>query len=347
LIRLSPQNRKRLIRFKSIRRGWVSLWILLAAYVLSLGSELLIGSRPLFVSYQGETYFPAFNGSYYPDTLFGGTLDVETDFRALAESEEFIAAGGHMLMPLHPFSPLESVIVEGDRPPARPHWRHPAGTDDRGRDVFARLVYGFRTAISFALVLAVVSFVVGIVIGAVQAYYGGWLDLIFQRLIEIWVALPFLYVVLMVSSIVRPSFTILVGILLIFGWVPVSRYTRAEILRERSRDYVTAARAQGASAWRIMFIHALPNSMTPLVTLFPFRLVANIFILTALDFLGYGLPAPTPSWGELLSQARGHLNAWWLTMAPFSAMLITLLLTSFIGEAVREAWDPKTYLDKE
>jgi len=262
LIRLSPQNRKRLIRFKSIRRGWVSLWILLAAYVLSLGSELLIGSRPLFVSYQGETYFPAFNGSYYPDTLFGGTLDVETDFRALAESEEFIAAGGHMLMPLHPFSPLESVIVEGDRPPARPHWRHPAGTDDRGRDVFARLVYGFRTAISFALVLAVVSFVVGIVIGAVQAYYGGWLDLIFQRLIEIWVALPFLYVVLMVSSIVRPSFTILVGILLIFGWVPVSRYTRAEILRERSRDYVTAARAQGASAWRIMFIHALPNSMT-------------------------------------------------------------------------------------
>lgn len=347
MLRLSPENRKRFKRFKSIRRGWYSLWLLVIAFGLSLGAQFLIGNRPLYVSYEGKTYFPAFTSDYYPETLFGGIIDVEQDFRKLAESEDFKAKGGSILMPLHPYSPLESVIIPGDRPPATPRLSNPCGTDDRGRDVFARIVYGFRVSVSFALVLSVASCIVGIVIGAIQAYFGGWVDLILQRLTEMVLVLPFLYVVLMVSSIVTPNFIILAGILLIFGWILPSRYIRAEVFRERVRDYATAAQALGGSPVRIMFRHLLPNSLTPILTYFPFIMIGNIFVLTSLDFLGFGLPPPTPSWGELFKQARGHFSAWWLTLFPFGALFVTLLLTTFVGEAAREAWDPRSYGDQK
>jgi microcin C transport system permease protein len=239
------------------------------------------------------------------------------------------------------------VKIHGDPPPARPSLRHPLGTDDRGRDVLARLAYGFRISMTFALLLALVSVVVGIAVGAVQGYFGGWIDLFCQRAIEIWTALPLLYVVLMVSSIVTPNFWILIGILALFRWIPLSRYVRAEVLRERGRDYVTASRAQGATSLRSMFVHVLPNSLTPVIALFPFTLVASIFALTSLDYLGFGLPAPTPSWGELFKQGQTQLRSWWLTLYPFLALFLTLLLTTFVGEAMREAWDPRDYHRRE
>lgn len=340
---LSPQNRKRLDRFKRIRRGWYSLWILLTAFILSLGAELFIGNRPIVLRHDGSVDFPALTDRYYSATGFGDSLDTEVDFREVCASARFQASGGWCLMPPHPYSPLESIRIKGDRPPSRPQANHPCGTDNRGRDVLARLIYGFRVSLSFALALVTASVFLGIVIGAVQGFWGGWVDLLFQRIIEIWQVMPFLYVVLMVSSIMTPSFLMLVGILMLFMWIPVSRYVRAEVLRERSRDYVTAARALGGSSFRQMFTHILPNSLTPVITMVPFRLVAAIFTLTSLDFLGYGLPAPTPSWGELFKQGRSNLPSYWLTLWPFLALFSTLLLATFVGEAAREAWDPKHY----
>lgn len=343
LLHLNPITQKRIAKFKRQRRGYYSLLVLTLAYLVSLGSELFVGNRPLFISYQGSWYFPALNHRYYPETLFGGEFDLETEFRELALNPEFRAAGGHMLMPLHPYSPLESAVIAGDPPPSHPMVRHPLGTDDRGRDILARLIYGFRISLSFALVLTTLSFLAGVTIGAIQGYWGGWVDLTFQRIEEIWAALPFLYVVILISSIITPNFWLLVGILLLFQWIGISRYMRGEVLRERSRDYVTAARALGASTPRIMFRHILGNAMTPVVTLYPFSLAGAIFALSSLDFLGFGLPAPTPSWGELFQQGRGEIASYWLITSPFGALFCTLLLTTFIGEAVRDAWDPKEY----
>jgi microcin C transport system permease protein len=317
--------------------------LLLALYLVSLASDFLISNRALAVRWQGSWSFPAFTARYYPQTMFGGSADLETDFRALKADARFRKAGGLVILPPHPYSPLESVRVPGDPPPSRPSGRHPFGTDDRGRDVLARIVYGFRISITFALVLSALSYVVGIAIGATQGYMGGKVDLVGQRLVEIWSALPFLYVVILVSSILTPSFLLLIGILLLFRWISISRYVRAEVLRERARDYTSAARALGASWPRIVLRHVLPNAMTSVVTFYPFELVADIFALTALDFLGFGLPAPTPSWGELFSQGRTNIASWWLILFPFLALFTTLLLTTFVGEAVREAWDPKEY----
>jgi microcin C transport system permease protein len=344
---LDPLTRKRLARFRRIRRGYGSLLVLTGAYLASLGAELFVGNRPIVVCYGGACHFPALTGRYYPQTLFGGSLDLEADFRALRDDPEFRRAGGWMVLPLHPYSPLESVRVPGDPPPSRPTWRHPLGTDDRGRDVLARIVYGFRVSMTFALVLATASYALGIAIGGVQGYLGGRVDLLGQRLVEVWSALPFLYVVILISSVVTPNLVLLVVILLLFRWIGISRYVRAEFLRERSRDYVTAAQALGASAPRIMLGHILGNALTSVVTLFPFALVFDIFALTALDFLGFGLPPPTPSWGELFSQGRTQIRSYWLIVFPFLALFTTLLLTTFVGEAMREAWDPKEYHRRE
>ena len=340
---LTPLTRRRIQKFRRIRRGWWSLWILLTAYVVSLGSELFIGSRPLVLRWDGETSFPAFTSDYYSDKAFGGPIDVEADFRSLRESERFRAAGGWMLLPPHPFSPLESVRIKGDPPPSRPHRAHPFGTDDRGRDILARVVYGFRISLSFALLVALSSYAVGITLGAMQGYFGGRADLVGQRVTEIWSALPFLYVVILIAAVLEPNFYLLVLILMAFHWISISRYTRAEVLRERQKDYVTAGRAMGAGWRRLLFGHVLGNSLTPALTLFPFQLVGDIFALTALDFLGFGLPAPTPSWGELFSQGRGNITSWWLIAFPFAALFFTLLLTTFVGEALREAWDPRDH----
>lgn len=347
LLKLNPLTEKRLRKFKRMRRGYLSLWILSLAFLASLLAELLVGSRPLYVRYQGRSYFPALARHYYPQRLFGGDLEIETDFRALRQSPAFKEAGGVIVMPPHPFSPLESIRIPDEPPPAHPRLRHPLGTDDRGRDILARLVYGFRISLSFALILTVSSFTLGIAIGAAQGYFGGVIDITFQRVIEIWAALPFLYVVIMVSSILTPGFWLLLGILLLFEWIGISRYVRGEVLRERNLDYVTAARALGAGSGRIIFRHIMGNAMTPVVTLFPFWLVASIFALTSLDFLGFGLPAPTPSWGELFQQGRGQLTSWWIIMSPFAALVSTLLLTTFVGEAMREAWDPKEYYRRD
>lgn len=343
LPQLSPLTRRRLQKFRRIGRGWWSLWILLGVFILSLGAELFIGNRPLMLRWKGETTFPALTKDFYSATLFGGSIDIEADFRALKESETFREQGGFLVMPLHPYSPLESIRVPGDPPPSRPHVGHPFGTDDRGRDILARVAYGFRISVSFALLVSILSYVIGIALGAVQGFFGGRLDLAGQRVTEIWSALPFLYVVILIAAVLEPNFFLLAMILMIFQWIGISRYTRAEVLRERQKDYVTAARASGAGWKRQLFGHVLGNSLTPALTLFPFQLVANIFALTALDFLGFGLPAPTPSWGELFSQARGNISSWWLTAFPFAALFLTLLLTTFVGEGLREAWDPRDH----
>ncbi|MBI2566792.1 MAG: ABC transporter permease [Candidatus Schekmanbacteria bacterium] len=341
LVQLSPITKKRLARFRSHRRGYWSLWILCVVYLMSLGAELLIGSRAVFVAYQGHWYFPALTNRYYAETLFGGELDLEADFRLLVADAKFKAAGGTIVMPPHPYSPLETVVIEGDRPPAAPTWGHPLGTDDRGRDILARLVYGFRISMTFAIGLTAVAIAVGCVLGAIQGFFGGRVDLTMQRLTEIWAALPFLYVVILISSILTPNFWLLLCILLLFQWIGVSRYIRAEFLRERNLEYVSAARALGIPTPRIMLLHITPNALTPVVTLAPFLVVSAIFSLASLDFLGFGLPAPTPSWGELFKQGQGQITAWWLTLSPFFALFTTLLLTTFVGEAIRDAWDPK------
>jgi microcin C transport system permease protein len=347
IFRLNPLNQRRWRKFRRLRRGYFSLIVIAAAYVASLGSELFIGNRPIALRHHGDWFFPALASRYYPETLFGGTQDVEADFRILKTDSAFAAGGGWMLLPPHPYSPNESVLVPRDPPPSRPSREHPFGTDDRGRDVLARIVYGFRISLSFALLLAVSSYLLGMAIGAIQGYWGGKVDIAGQRLIEIWSALPFLYVVILISSIITPSFWVLILILLLFYWIGISRYVRAEVLRERNLDYVTAARALGAWWPAILVKQVVPNAMTAVVTLFPFALIAGIFSLTALDFLGFGLPAPTPSWGELFAQGRTNISSWWLTVFPFLALFLTLLLTTFVGEAMREAWDPKEFYRRE
>lgn len=341
LPRLDPLTQRRIRKFRRIGRGWYALLFLAAAYVASLGAELFIGSRPLILRHDGAWYFPAFNHRYYSGQLFGSSIDIEADFRALQDDPGFRGNGGFMILPMHPYSPIESITIPGDPPPSRPSLRHPMGTDDRGRDVLARVVYGFRISVSFALLVTLGAYTVGVAVGAVQGFWGGRVDLLFQRLTEIWLALPFLYVVTLVASVFTPTFALLVAILVVFGWIHIAQYTRAEVLRERSKDYVTAARAIGAGWPRVLFKHVLGNSITSAITLFPLALVADIFALTALDFLGYGLPAPTPSWGELFQQGRGNIRSWWLITFPFLALVTTLLLLTFIGEAIREAWDPR------
>jgi microcin C transport system permease protein len=347
MFRLDPVTARRMRKFRRSRRGFWSLVILGGAYLASFGTDLLVGNRPIVVRYQGRTYFPALTDRYYPETLFGGQRDLETDFRALWRSEAFREAGGFLLMPPHPYSPIENITVPGDPPPARPSARHPFGTDDRGRDVLARVAHGFRISVSFALLVATLGYLLGIVVGAVQGYWGGKVDIAGQRLVEIWSTLPFLYIVILIGSVVTPSFAMLVIVLVIFGWIGISRYVRAEVLRERQRDYVTAARAVGASWARVLSRHVLGNAMTSAISLYPFALSAAIFELSALDFLGFGLPPPTPSWGELFKQGRSNIASWWLIVAPFGALFTTLLLTTFIGEAFREAWDPKEYHRRE
>ena len=333
--------KKRWQRFKSLRRGYYSFIILVVMYALSFALPLFVNNSALIVHYKGETYFPLF--SYYPGTLFGQTdASGEANYRKLNETFKASDDGNWVLMPLYEWGPYENDFETSEAPPHPPSSRHLFGTDDTGRDVVARMAYGFNVSISFAILLTIIQYVVGATLGALMGYYGGKFDLISQRFVEIWSNIPFLYMVIIVSSILIPSFMILILILSLFGWIGISYYMRGEFLREKGRDYVAAAIALGATDSQIVFKHILPNALTPIIASLPFAIVGGIASLVSLDYLGFGLPAPIASWGQMVGVGLSNMK-WWLVVAPLSAMFITLLLVTFIGEALREAFDPRVY----
>ncbi len=337
----SPLTQSRLKKFRSIKRAWWSFWILAIAYTLSLFSEQICNDHPLLLRYNGRWYFPTVK--FYSDQTFGGAYLTEANYLALRSAPDFAKHGGWMLLPPIPHDPLHSYLDLDGNPPQPPSWQHWLGTDSSARDVLARLIYGFRICMTFALALAVLSSVLGIIVGGVQGYFGGWLDLTFQRLIEIWSALPFLYVVILLGSIYGQSFTMLLVVMALFEWIALSYYMRGEFYKLREQPFVLAARGLGAGNIRILFRQMLPNAMTPVITLLPFMVVAGISSLTALDFLGFGLQPPTPSWGELLAQGLQNLQAPWVAGSAIGALFLTLMLATFIGEGVRDAFDPKTH----
>jgi microcin C transport system permease protein len=342
--------RRRWRKFKSMKRGWWSFLVLIALYVISIFNPVLINSRALVVRYRGATYYPAvaewLGDTQYPAKTFGQRSIGEANYRQL--KADLAEAGGAdwVLMPLYPYHPNESLLdapeLQGP-PPHKPQAGHWFGTDDRGRDVFARLAYGFRISISFALFAVLIEYVIGMIAGAVLGFFGGRVDFYGQRFVEIWAAIPFLYTIMIITQVVEPSVTKL-GILLgLFSWVGISFYMRGEYYREKAKDYVAAAIAQGESRFSIMFSQILPNSLTPVISFAPFAIVGSITALVSLDFLGFGLPAPTPSWGELVNQGKQNIHDWHLVVFPLGALFVTLMLVVFIGEAVREAFDPKVY----
>jgi microcin C transport system permease protein len=335
----SKLTRDRLIRFRRIKRAWYSFLILSALFVLSLFSELICNDRPYVLSYEGEVYFPMFQ--FYPEKEFGGKYLTEADYVSLRNSDDFQKEGNWMLLPPIPHSPLHSYIDLEGSPPHPPSAEHLLGTDSSARDVFARLLYGFRICMLFSLILALFATGFGILIGGVQGYFGGWLDIVMQRMIEIWSSLPFLYVVILVGTIYSRSFMILILVLSLFQWIGLSYYMRGEFLKIRNLNYVKVARTMGMPSMHILFRQILPNGLTPVITLLPFQIIGGIAALTALDFLGFGLQPPTPSWGELLSQGLNHLFAPWLAISTVVCLFTTLLLATFIGEGVREAFDPR------
>jgi len=422
-IRLDPITRRRIARFRRIRRGYYSFWILIGAIVLSIFSPYLAESRALFVWHNGTFYLPTFQ--FHEMKTFGqqpppdwDTGEIETEYRRLQREWALEPGRGNfVIMPLIPWNPYENdfwyneILTEiqgpldrgdimaaarlarregldelasaiesgeikrlladpersatgnlvglarsgampslaglGQVPPTPPDFarRHYLGTDSQGRDVAARLLYGFRISIFFALFLVAFGQVIGTFIGSLQGYLGGRFDIISQRVIEVLISIPFLYVVIIMAALFAPSFWMLLAIMALFQWITITFYMRTEMYREKTREYCLAAKSYGSSHLRVIFRHLLPNSLTPLVTFTPFAIVAAIFALTSLDYLGYGLPAPTPSWGELIDQALQieNRNRLWLTLAPFGALTVTLVLVVFIGESVREAFDPKQY----
>jgi microcin C transport system permease protein len=337
----SEVTRSQFRNFRAIRRAWYSLWLLSVTFFLSLFSEQLANDHPLLLKYRGHLYFPTLR--FYSGQTFGGAYRTEADYLTLRRSPEFHAEGGWMLMPPIPHDPLHPYLDLADAPPHRPSLDHWLGTDEAARDVAARLLYGYRISMLFALAVTVVDAFLGILLGGLQGYFGGTFDLLAQRAIEIWSALPFLYVVILIGSIYGASFGTLLFVMSIFAWIGLSYYMRGEFFRLKNMQYVWAARALGASHSRILWRQILPNALTPVITILPFRLVAGISVLTALDFLGFGLPPPTSSWGDLLKQGLdNYTQAPWLAITAVLALFITLLLASFVGEGARAAFDPKS-----
>ncbi len=326
-----------------IKRAWYSFIILSALFVLSLFAELLCNDRPYIISFNDKLYFPIFK--FYPEKEFGGKYLTEADYVSLRNSDLFKKEGNWMLLPPVPHSPLHSYIDLEGTPPHPPSAMHWLGTDASARDVFARLLYGFRICMLFSLILAGIATLFGILIGGVQGYFGGVIDLVVQRMIEIWSSLPFLYVVILVGTIYSRSFMILILVLSLFQWIGLSYYMRGEFLKIRNLNYVKVAKTMGMPSSHILFRQILPNGLTPVITLLPFQIIGGIGALTALDFLGFGLQPPTPSWGELLSQGLNNLFAPWLAVSTVVCLFTTLLLATFIGEGVREAFDPRASTD--
>ncbi len=339
---LGEIGQRRLRTFNANRRGYWSLWIFSTLFAISLVADVVANDKPLLVRYEGEFYFPIIR--VYPETLFGGFLETEAHYSD-PEVQELIEEKGWILWPIVPYS-FDTVCYDLPTPaPSPPTARNWLGTDDQARDVVARLIYGFRISVLFGLVLTAISSVIGIAAGAVQGYFGGKIDLFFQRFIEIWSSLPTLYLLIILSSVVEPGFWWLLGLLLLFSWTQLVRVVRAEFLRTRNFDYVRAARALGAGDVAIMAHHILPNAMVATLTFLPFILSGAITSLTALDFLGFGLPPGSASLGELLNQGKNNLSAPWLGLSGFFVLALMLSLLIFIGEAVRDAFDPrKSYL---
>jgi microcin C transport system permease protein len=337
-LRLTPLSRRRLANFRANRRGFWSLWIFLALFVVSLFAEFIANDRPIVVSYDHHFYFPVFVD--YPETTFGGEFPTEADYRD-PYVRQHIAEHGWAVWPLIPFG-YKTINYNLPRPaPSPPDAVNWLGTDDQGRDVLARLLYGFRISVLFGLVLTVLSSIVGVAAGAIQGYYGGLTDLLFQRFIEVWSGLPVLFLLIILSSIIQPNFWWLLGIMLLFSWMSLVDLVRAEFLRARNFDYVRAARALGVANPVIIWRHVLPNAMVATLTFMPFILNGSITTLTSLDFLGFGLPAGSPSLGELLAQGKNNLQAPWLGFTSFLVLALMLSLLIFIGEAVRDAFDPR------
>jgi len=335
---LSP-GRRAWLRFRANRRGYASLWIFAVLFLLSLGAELLSNDKPILVRYEDRWYLPMLNT--YPETTFGGDFRTATDYLDPFIRAQLSKGGNWALWPLNDYR-FDTINYFAPSPnPAPPSAVNLLGTDDLGRDVAARLLYGFRISALFGLALTAIGVAIGVLTGAVQGYFAGRTDLAFQRFIEVWSSVPELYLLLILASIFEPSIWILLGILSVFGWMGLSDYVRAEFLRNRTLEYVTAARALGLSDWRIIVRHVLPNSLTPVVAFLPFRMSAAIVALTSLDFLGLGVPASTPSLGELLSQGKSNLDAWWISLPTFGVLVGTLLLLIFIGEALRDALDTR------
>ena len=341
-IRISPISQRGWRNFKANRRGYWSLWVFGVLFFLSLFAEFIANDRPLLVIYKGEIYTPVFVD--YPETTFGGFFETKTDYRDAYVQELIAEAGGRMVWPLIRYSYRTINLTPASGFPAPPSTENWLGTDDQGRDVVARLIYGFRISVLFGLTLTVLSSIIGVAAGAVQGYFGGWTDLLFQRFIEIWNSIPALYLLIIIAAIIEPNFWVLLGILLLFSWVALVGVVRAEFLRARNFEYVNAARALGLGSGKIMFRHLLPNAMVATLTFMPFILNSSITTLTALDFLGLGMPPGSPSLGELLAQGKANLNAPWLGLTGFFAIATMLSLLIFIGEAVRDAFDPRKVL---
>lgn len=341
-MKLNAINERRWRIFKSNRRGWWSLWIFTFLFVMSLGAEFIANDKPLLVSYEDDLYFPMLEA--YPETTFGGFFPTETNYRDPFVIDLIEESGGWMLWPPIRYS-YDTVNLNTPSPaPSPPSSDNILGTDDQARDVAARLIYGFRISVLFGLILTLFSTVIGVMVGAIQGYFGGWTDLLGQRFIEIWMSVPQLYLIIIIAAVIEPTFWVLLTILLLFSWVALVGYVRAEFLRGRNLDYVMAARAMGVSSRAIMFRHLLPNAMVATLTFLPFLLNSSITTLTALDFLGFGLPPGSPSLGELLKQGKDNLHAPWLGFTSFLVIAIMLSLLIFIGEAVRDAFDPRKAL---
>jgi len=338
MIQLSPINQRRLSNFKANRRGYWSLWIFLLLFTMTLFAEFIANDRPIMVSFEGELYAPIFVD--YPETTFGGFLETPTEY-ADPDVQDLINAHGWIVWPMIRFS-YDTVNYALNTPaPSPPSAQNILGTDDQGRDVAARLIYGFRISILFGLTLTFISSIVGVAAGAVQGYFGGLIDLFFQRFIEIWSGLPMLFLLIILASMVQPNFWFLLGIMLLFSWMGLVGVVRAEFLKTRNFDYVRAARALGVDNFTIMWRHILPNAMVATITFLPFITSGSVTTLTALDFLGFGLPPGSASLGEMLNQGKANLQAPWLGLTSFFVIAVMLSLLVFIGEAVRDAFDPR------
>ncbi len=337
--RLSPLARRRLHQFRANRRGYISFWIFLTLFVLAMAAPILANDKPLLIKYDGGLYMPVLKS--YPETTFGGDFETEADYRDAFVADLIAKKDGWMIWPPIRYH-YDTINYNLPVPaPSYPTRDNLLGTDDQGRDVAARVIYGFRISVLFGLILTIASSIIGVFAGAMQGYYGGWLDLIMQRIIEIWSSMPSLYILIIFSAMFVPGFWTLLLILLAFSWVSLVDVVRAEFLRARNFDYVRAANALGVSNGTIMRRHVLPNAMVATMTMMPFILTGSITALTSLDFLGLGLPPGSPSLGELLAQGKNNLQAPWLGLTAFVTLALMLSLLTFIGEAVRDAFDPR------